>query len=124
MDPKSDSTLAELKQGLAAARAERDDALWGLAGHIAERDRAVAREVATTEILRVINSSPGELSLVFNTILTKAHDLCGVGFGSLQLYENEHFRAVATHGMPEQMAVLVRRPYQMLAPDSPGGRLF
>ena len=131
MNPTTDSTLtdpqriiadlqranAELHRKLSERTAERD-------GCAAQRDEALAREAALAEVLQAINTSPAEPSLVFNTILAKAHDLCDASFGSLQLYENEHFRAVATHGMPEDMAALVLHPYRMHDPDTPGGHFL
>jgi len=65
----------------------------------AERDEALAQQAATSEILRVINSSPGDLDRVFTTILDKALDLCEAAFGFVTIYDGERFERGVQRGV-------------------------
>ena len=74
-----------------------------------ELSESLEQQMATSEILRAISSSPGELEPVFQAILTNTLRLCGAGFGNLLLFDGKDMRVVAMHNAPPEFVELRRK---------------
>jgi len=84
---------------------------------------ALEQQTATAEVLRVISSSPGKLEPVFETILANATRLCEAKFGTLYLYGEDAFRAVAFHNTPPAYLEYLKRGPIRPSPGIALGRL-
>ena len=65
-----------------------------------ELGEAYQRETATSEVLKVISSLPGELEPVFNAMLANATRICEAKIGVLYLRDGDGLRFAAAHGAP------------------------
>ena len=74
-----------------------------------ELSDSLEQQTATSEVLRAISSSPGELEPVFQAILTNTLRLCGAGFGNLLLFDGKDMRVVAMHNAPPEFVELRRK---------------
>jgi signal transduction histidine kinase len=79
-----------------------------------ERDEALLRETANSEILRLISKSPGDLELVFRTILENAVRICEAKFGTLFRLEGDDLHLAAQFGTPPELVEFQKRrgPFQ------------
>src|SRR4051794_32059252 len=75
---------AELRRTVAALQSQLDSCR-------AERDDTEAQRAGLSEILRAINASSGDPSLVFDAVLERATRLCDAGFGGLTTFDGERF---------------------------------
>ena len=80
-----DDEIVDLRRAIAELQRTLNEAL-------AERDESLRREIATTEVLQVINSSPA--------------------FGFIARYDGEHFHTMAGRGLPPAFADILRTPYR------------
>jgi hypothetical protein len=64
------------------------------------------QRTATSEVLHLLSGSHGDLTRLFDAILTNATKLCQANFGTLHLYEGDAFRVVAQHNAPPAYAEL------------------
>src|SRR5262249_20357333 len=69
-----------------------------------ELRESLQQQTATSEVLRVISSSPGDLKPVFEAMLANATRLCEARYGMLWLPEGDGFRSVAMHDVPPELA--------------------
>jgi GAF domain-containing protein len=88
-----------------------------------ELRESLEQQTATSEVLQIISSSPGELEPVFQTMLENAVRVCGAKFGILLLLEGDACRAVALYGAPPAYAEARRRePVLRLGPGTATSR--
>jgi GAF domain-containing protein len=83
-------------------------------GRNRELASALDQQTATTEVLQVINSSPGDLAPVFDAVLEKAARLCETAFGMMMTWDGERFHRVAFRGVPEGLMEVSRHPMKPL----------
>jgi signal transduction histidine kinase/integral membrane sensor domain MASE1 len=118
LDRRVDMRTAELA---AANQALRDE----VSRRAGTEKEALEQQTATSDVLRVISSSPGELQPVFQAMLENAARICEAKEGALFLHEHGIFNPAATLGvLPEFGEFLSKRGPFRPGPDSTNGRLL
>jgi GAF domain len=74
-----------------------------------ELRESLQQQTATSEVLQVISSSPGELEPVFTTMLQNALRICEAGIGNLFRYEDGAFREASSVNAPAAFKEFLRR---------------
>ena len=70
---------------------------------------ALEQQTATSEVLRVISSSPGDLEPVFATMLENAVRICEANFGNIYRWRDDALHLIAVHNTPDAFAEARRR---------------
>ena len=108
---KNEELTRELSQARAEAKKARDEkAAIAIenARLLTELRDSLGRQTATSEVLGVISSSPGELHPVFETMLDRATRICEAETGVAWRYEDGAYRPVASIGIKPAYANFLR----------------
>src|SRR5262245_58718120 len=88
-----------------------------------ELRESLQQQTATSEVLQVISSSPGELEPVFQAMLENALRICEAHFGMLHRYSDGEFVTQAMVGAPPALVdALLHKPFTPPA-GNPLGRM-
>ena len=90
----------------------------------ADLTEALEQQTATSEVLQVISSSPGDLEPVFDAMLAKAARICDASFGNIFRSERDALHLVGTHNTPPPLAEARRRSPIRPDPEGPFGRVL
>ena len=89
-----------------------------------ELTESLEQQTATSEVLQVISSSPGDLEPVFETMLTKAIRICDARFGNIFRWDGDALHLLATHNVPIAFDDVRRRLPLRPSPGTPIGRMI
>jgi signal transduction histidine kinase len=132
LDPKT--TKPKRRKGTTAAR-RRSSSASDLRKQLDQQGRELAearkhlaeaqeQQTATSQVLQVISTSPGELEPVFNAILANATRICGTQFGILFRSDGGYaFRVVGAHGPQAYVEDRLRNPVVAAIPGTGLGRV-
>ena len=88
-----------------------------------ELHQSLEQQTATSEVLSVISTSPGELEPVFQAMLENAVHICGANFGNIYRWSGDALHLLATHNTPPAFAEARRNSPFCPGPDTPTGRM-
>src|SRR5262249_32068339 len=92
-----------------------------LAEALKREAEALAQQAATSEILRVISSSPTDVQPVFDIIAERAVTLCDAELSFVTRFDGTMLRVVALYGVTRDVLEAVQRSARLTVPaDSDG----
>src|SRR5262249_8520647 len=113
--PKAQRTSRPKARKAPTAHVSTDDLQAQLDRRTRERDEALEQQAATSDILRVISTSPTDVQSVFTAIVKSAVTLCGTLTGAVWRFDGELIHLVAQHNVTPE----VRNVYQATYPLPP-----
>ena len=124
--PFSDKQIALLQNFAAQAviAIENTRLLNELRQRTDDLTESLDQQTATSEVLRVISSSPGELEPVFQAMLEKAVRICQATFGNIYRWDGHEVELVASHNVPPAFAEHRRRSPYRPSKDNAFGRMI
>jgi len=75
----------------------------------ADLTASLEQQTATSDVLQVISSFPGDLQPVFDAMLEKAARICDATFGRIYRWDGDALHLVGTHNTPPAFAEAARR---------------
>ena len=88
-----------------------------------ELTELLEQQTATSEVLQVISSSPGDLEPVFETMLENAVRICDATFGNIHRWDGEALHILASLNTPPAFAEFRKRSALRPGPEAPFGRM-
>src|SRR6516165_9196754 len=119
--PKRNNAPTAARRGSSSSLADLQEQIAFLTRELAE---AREQQTATSEVLRVISSSLGDLEPVFQTMLTNAMQVCEAKFGFMNRYDGDTWKIVAVHGaVPAYTKYLQQHGYRRPSPETVVARI-
>jgi GAF domain-containing protein len=88
-----------------------------------ETREALAQQTATSDVLQVISSSPGELQPVFKAMLENATNICEANFGHMFLRDGDDFGVAALRSRDSVYPEWLKLGAKLAIVDNPDGPL-
>ena len=91
---------------------------------LTELRESLEQQTATSNVLHVISSSPGDLKPVFEAMLENAARICGAKFGNIYRWDGDALHLVASHNLPLPYAKIRGAAPFRPPPQSPTARMI
>ena len=92
-------------------------------GRTRELTESLEQQTATSEVLRVISSSPGDLERIFATMLESAVRMCDAKFGNIYRWDGDALNILASRNTPAAFAEQQRKAPFRPPPINPVGQM-